>query len=67
MNDHEIYMYQKRIHELESEVEKYRNAIQAKGIYWPEGIISPRIRLLKNIESLSSGDSVSILVIKEDL
>ena len=66
MNDHEIYMYQKRIQELEQDLEVYAKAIEITGTYYPERIIGTRIKLDKDIEGFTIGKRVRILVLEEE-
>ena len=64
MNDHEIYMYQKRIQELEQDLEVYAKAIEITGTYYPERIIGTRIKLDKDIEGFTIGKRIRILVLE---
>ena len=66
MNDHEIYMYQKRIQELEQDLEVYAKAIEITGTYYPERIIGTRIKLDKDIEGFTIGKRIRILVLEEE-
>lgn len=66
MTDYQSYLYQKRIQELEQDLEVYAKAIEITGTYYPERIIGTRIKLDKDIEGFTIGKRVRILVLEEE-
>ena len=66
MTDYQSYLYQKRIQELEKDLEVYAKAIEITGTYYPERIIGTRIKLDKDIEGFTIGKRVRILVLEEE-
>lgn len=64
MTDYQSYLYQKRIQELEQDLEVYAKAIEITGTYYPERIIGTRIKLDKDIEGFTIGKRVRILVLE---
>lgn len=64
MNDYQSYLYQKRIQELEKDLEVYAKAIEITGTYYPERIIGTRIKLDKDIEGFTIGKRIRILVLE---
>ena len=64
MTDYQSYLYQKRIQELEQDLEVYAKAIKITGTYYPERIIGTRIKLDKDIEGFTIGKRIRILVLE---
>lgn len=64
MTDYQSYLYQKRIQELEQDLEVYAKAIEITGTYYPERIIGTRIKLDKDIEGFTIGKRIRILVLE---
>ena len=65
MTDYQSYLYQKRIQELEQDLEVYAKAIKITGKHYPERIIGTRIKLDKDIEGFTIGKRIRILVLEE--
>ena len=64
MTDYQSYLYQKRIQELEQDLEVYAKAIEITGTYYPAGIIGTRIKFDKDIEGFTIGKRIRILVLE---